>query len=203
MGDVTIRGCVLRTVGIEQIHRHTTHLRFPQSCNNIASGDPDRDLHPFAVGLQCRLYRQIAWIALPILRMLVAVAVDALREVTLLVEETHSDEVCTGIACGLAVVTRQYTQAARIDLEAFVEAVFRAEVGDERGIGGRRRGGREIGVLREQYLVVAGQVHRILGHLIQLFLGDAAQHEPGIAAGLFPQLAVEIFEQGARGPGAS
>ena len=86
-----------------------------------------------------RLDRQVARIALAVLGVLHAVVVDRLREVALLVEQTHGDEAGALIARRLAVVGGQHAEAAGVDREALVKAVLGAEVGDERLISRRAR----------------------------------------------------------------
>ncbi len=79
-----------------------------------------------------------------------------------------------------------------------MKAVLRAEVCDQRVARARIRRG-EVGIEALEHLVVTGQVLRICGGSVELFLLDTAQHEAGVTSRLLPQGFVEVLEQGAGG----
>src|SRR5579872_546243 len=76
MCDVTIGGRVLGAVGVQQINRNPSHLSLPKAGHHIARGDSHYDLHPLAAPVSSRLYREVARIALAVLRVLHSVVVD-------------------------------------------------------------------------------------------------------------------------------
>jgi len=63
--------------------------------------------------------------------VLLAVAVDGLGEIPLPVEQADADEGQAEVGCGLAVIAGENAQAARVDGETLVQAVFGAEVGHQ------------------------------------------------------------------------
>ncbi len=129
MSDVAIGGCVLGTIGIEQIDVNASDLRCPQTGDHLPAGNAHADRDPFSARLACRLYRKVARIALAILRMLNAVAVHGLGEIALSVKQAYRNEAGVLIAGGLAVIARQHAQATGVDRKALVEAVLGAEIG--------------------------------------------------------------------------
>ena len=97
-----------------------------------------------------------------VLRDLLAVAVDALIEIALPVQQSDRDERQPEVARGLAVVAGEHAEAARVDREALVQAEFGAEVRDQvvRGeIGELRRARRaQIRVERGDHRIVFGEI---------------------------------------------
>src|SRR6185437_1165149 len=105
MCDVAVGRRVLGAVGVEQVYRDASHLRLPEARVDVPSANPDDYLYPLSVGCASRLDRQVAGRALAILCMLYAVVIDALREVTLSIQQADRDEVGAVVAGGLAVVS--------------------------------------------------------------------------------------------------
>src|SRR6185437_14315546 len=154
MCDVAVGRRVLGAVGVEQVYRDASHLRLPEARVDVPSANPDDYLYPLSVGCASRLDRQVAGRALAILCMLYAVVIDALREVTLSIQQADRDEVGAVVAGGLAVVSGQHAEAAGIDGEAFVKAVLRTEV-RRQGLVGCGGAGGEILVESLERLSVA------------------------------------------------
>ena len=194
VGDVAVGGGVLRAVGVEQVYRDAAHLGAPQPRDHLAAGDAYADAQPGAARVAHRLDRQIARIALAVFGVLHAIVVDGLREISLLVEQSHRNEVGALIARGLAVVPGEHAEATRVDGEALVEAVLGAEVRHQRRLPGRSAH-LQVGVEARERPVVALEVARIAGAALERALIDAAKHQARIAVGLLPQLGIEIFEQ--------
>src|SRR6202034_4671028 len=124
---------------------------------------------------------------------------ERLGEIALFVEQPHGDEAGALVARRLAVVPGEYPEAPGVDGKALVEAVLGAEVGNERRIRGRRAVGK-VGVLGLERPVIARQALLVACAAVERGLVDAAQRQAGIAAGLLPQLGIEILEQRARRP---
>jgi hypothetical protein len=135
---------------------------------------------------------------LAIFRVLGAVIVDGLREIALGVEQADRDESQPLIARRLAVIAREHAEAARVDLEALVKAVLRAEVRDE-GLFFTAQRRRQVGVEGAKHVAVALEVPGIGRRTVEGSLIDAAQHKPWIAAGLLPELRIQRLEQRPRG----
>src|SRR5207237_3458556 len=161
-----------------------------------AHGNPD----PLAVASARRLYGYVSWVPFTILGMLDAVVVDGLREVPLPVQQSHRYEIGPLVACSFAVVAGQDAQTTRVDRETLMKAVLGTEVRDQ-GLVRGRCGSREIGIEGIERQHVARGIDRVLRGTVQRPLADAAKHETGIAACLFPQLRVEILEQRPGRPG--
>ncbi len=89
--------------------------------------DGNRDVLPvFSFGT---LQWQIGRYGKRVLFLLPAFAIDRLREITLVVEQSHSHQRDTQVRCTLEMVTRQHTETAGIDTQRFVQAELRREVG--------------------------------------------------------------------------
>ena len=82
-GDISIVGAILGAIGIEQNQRDAADQRAPQAHDHIAPGNPQSHLQPLAVRASERLHGQIARVMVAVLRVLHAIVVDPLREVTL------------------------------------------------------------------------------------------------------------------------
>ena len=199
VGNVPIGRRVFLAVGIEQVHRHAPDLRLPDARHDLAPGDAHRHLEPLAARVTRRFHRQVARIPLAILRLLDAVVVDRLGEVALLVEQSHGDEIRALIARRLAVVPGEHPEATGVDGEALVEAVLGAEISDQRLLC-RRCAHADVCIQRVQFLLVAAEVGLVPGAALEVALIHAAQHEARVAAGLLPQLRIQILEQGAGRP---
>ena len=158
--------------------------------------DAHADLEPLALRIACRLDRQIARVALAVLGVLHAVVVDRLREVALLVQQAHRrrswrarrSRPCSsrrparrgrpsrsGSSRGSRTRRRSTPPAARprsaaVTLQIGIE-VSRAPGGSARGMPESR------------------------AHALEPLLVHAAQHQARVAAGLLPQLRIEVLEQ--------
>src|SRR5262245_22427004 len=131
IGNVPVGGCVVLTIGVEQIDGDATDQSLPEPGYDIAPGDTDSHLQPASVRLAHRLDGQIAWIVFAILGVLNAVVIDSLGEVALPIEQADGEEIEPLIAGSLAMIARENAQAPRIDWKALVKAVLRTEVRDQ------------------------------------------------------------------------
>ena len=75
--------------------------------------------------------RHVVPVVVGVVLLLPAVEVEALLEVAFLVEQPDRHERQAEVACGLEVVAGEDAEAARIDGDAFVDAVLHAEVRGE------------------------------------------------------------------------
>ncbi len=198
IADVAIGRRVLRAIRIEEIDRDAPDLRLPYPRADFPPCDTHGDREPAPVIAVHRLDRQIARIMVPILGVLHAVVVDRLLEIALPVQQANGDEVHALVACRLAVIAGEHAETAGINREALVKAILGAEVGDERCILERRRGG--VLVERPQRLRVTPEIGRIPRCLFQRCLTDATKQQSWVTFGLLPQLGIEVFEQCAGRP---
>ncbi|OGI67492.1 MAG: hypothetical protein A2W18_04755 [Candidatus Muproteobacteria bacterium RBG_16_60_9] len=135
------------------------------------------------------------------MRDLVSLPIDGLREVALAVKQADRYERNAEVARGFAVVAGEYAQAAGVNLKAFVETEFGAEVGDQIFLRVDqtliRRLSRCVMVVvvdRKQSVVFLHE-NPILGRFFQPILRNAAQEHLRIVARALPQLRIEAIEQ--------
>ena len=193
MRDVTIGWRILRHVGVEQHDANASHERLPQARNHIPASHLHGHGDPRAVGGSDRLYRQIARIVITIARVLHAIAVHALREISLAVQQTDRDEIQPLVARGLAVIAGEHAETAGVDREALVEAVLGAEVRDK--LRALERWRIQIRIEAAEHIAIAREIRRIPGRAIERLLTNAAQQQFWIAADLAPQRWVQLLEQ--------
>ena len=132
-----------------------------------------------------------------------AVLVDDLPEKPVLVEEADADEGDVQVAGRLQVVAGEGAEAAGVDGQALVEAVFRRKVGDrlrpfhavERP--DLRGGGLVAHVVVEllEDLAVEAHVAGVFRGLQEPLGGDGLQHPDGIVAHPRPELGVQGGEE--------
>ena len=203
VGDGPVRLLVLRQVGVEQVQGDVAGLGLPYLQHHPAAGQVDEHMQFLTVD-QGRAQRQVLEPGRAVVGDLVAVGVDGLVEVALPVEHAHRYEGHAQIAGGLAVVTGQDAQAARIDGQGFVQAELGAEIGHQLvlfrvqvvpDLLARRLA--VVAVIGRQGTDIVLHVDPVLGGGIQTFLGHPAQEQLGIVAALVPQLRVQPVEQAA------
>ncbi len=198
-----ILGAVRFEVGVEKVQGDAAHTRAPDLGIHVVVAELHAHLERLAVLHHFR-DRQVAEVGVAIGRLLVALGVDRLLEVTLAIEQAHRDEGQRHIARGLAVVAREDAQATGVDRQALVESELRAEVRDELAFLQHRQplGARGAVVVRivggERALEVV-QERRILRRLVEPALVDAAQQRLGVVPDRFPQHRIEAVEKCARG----
>ncbi len=184
VGDVAVFVRVLRAVGVEQVHRYAPDLRAPDARGHFALADAHLHGEPLAGGIVHRLDRQVAGIGVGILGVLHALAVDALREVALSVQQSDRNEIQALVAGRLAVVAGQDPQAPGVDREALVETVLGAEISHQRLVAARL----DLDVVVEVVddLRVALYIYGIARGALEPGLVYAAQHQPRVATHLLP-----------------
>ena len=178
VGDGAVGFAVCRQVGVEQVQPHVPHARLPDLHLDDAIRKIDRDVDLAAARVMRRLDRQRGEIGVLVRRLLVAVAVDGLEEIALAIEQAHADERQPRVAGRLAVIAREDAEAAGVDRQAFVEAEFGAEVGDQvvgvEPVAGASRMG-EVGVVRRQDAAVVGEIALVFRDFVQALFVDLTQ----------------------------
>ncbi len=172
--DRAVRVRVGGHVRVEQEHRHAANLRQPDGGGHVAPGDLDDHRQRHADGVLDTAQREAVQVVVGVVVLLVPVGVDRLAEVALAVQQADTDERDRHVARGFHVIAGEHAEAAGVDPERFVEAVFGAEVGDRPLQPGR--------VLALEPLV------RPVGHVV-VELGDdvrVVRHEPLIREELVP-----------------
>ncbi|OPY91998.1 MAG: hypothetical protein A4E73_01572 [Syntrophaceae bacterium PtaU1.Bin231] len=129
-GDLPVLDSVARHVGIEQVQGNPPHLDFPDVREEGSAGEIERDLDLVAAVVPDDLHRHIGKIVFRVFRDLDSVAVKDLPEESALVQDPNADEGDVEIARGLQVVAGERSQAAGVDGDALVQAVFRGKVRD-------------------------------------------------------------------------
>ena len=110
------------------------------------------------------------------MRNLAAVFVNCLVEVPLSIKDAHGNKGYAQIAGSLAVVTRQYAKATRVDRQAFVKTKLCTEVGDQVlfGINIFTDAGMHallvIGIIGRQHPLKIFHENAVIGRSIQAFL---------------------------------
>ena len=131
VGDVAIGFAVVGEIGIEEIQNHMASAGVPDLCEHRAARHIDMHDHFAAVGAQRGFDRQLVHIGILVASDLIAVTVDALMEITLAIEQAHSDKRQTHIARRFAMIAGENAQPAGINRKTFVEAVLGTKVGDQ------------------------------------------------------------------------
>ena len=130
VGDRTVRLRVLGQVGVEEQHRDSAHLGQPDRHVEFSVGQLDGHGQRQPVLVLDPAERQPREVVVGVVVFLVPVGVDRLAEVALAIEEADAEERQRHVARGLHVVAGEHAEAARIDAERLVQAVFRTEVRD-------------------------------------------------------------------------
>ena len=130
VGDRPVGLGVLRQVRVEQEDGDAPDLGHPDRDVQVAPGQLDGHRQRQARRVLDPAERQAAQVVVGVVVLLVAVGIDRLAEIALAVEQPDADGRQGHVAGGLHVVAGEDPEAARIDPERLVEAVFGAEVGD-------------------------------------------------------------------------
>ena len=130
VGDRPVGLGVLRQVRVEQEDRDAADLGDPHRDVQVAPRQLDGHRQRQARRVLDPAERQAAQVVVGVVVLLVAVGVDRLAEIALAVEQPDADRRQGHVAGGLHVVAGEDPEAARVDPERLVEAVFGAEVGD-------------------------------------------------------------------------
>ena len=191
-----MRRKVRRVIAVQQVKFYPTHLHFPRAQPDGVTGQNDLQSQPLAVRLAQRRDRQLARVVIRIKRLLRAIVVNHLTEITLLVKQPHTDHRHTEIACSLELIAGHIAQSTGVNRQCLAQHVFHAEIRDAL----QRR-------LRMLFLKPRGRICRLpLGfqpivHLLakdwigergfELVLGNRLQHHPGILREL-PQRGIKL-----------
>ena len=130
VGDRPVGVGILRHVRVEEQHRDPADLGDPDRHEQVPPGQLDRDRQRQAGCVLDPAERQPAEVEVRVVVLLVAVGVDRLAEVALAIQEPDADRGQGHVAGRFHVVAGQDAEAAGVDAERLVEAVFGAEVGD-------------------------------------------------------------------------
>jgi hypothetical protein len=125
--------------------------------------------------------------------LLPAVVVEFLFEVALVVEEPDAAEIDADVGGGLEVITGEDAEAAAIEFDAFVEAEFEREVGDE-PVEAERIGGRafaEACFEASELGLEAG----VFGEGFEGGAGDPAEEFEWAAGAIAPEGGVDAAEE--------
>jgi hypothetical protein len=181
-GDPASDLAVLGPVGVQEIERHAAHVHAPDLRDDVLVTHRDDDGQRLAVLAGDQRRRLTLGIGLHPGLVLPSGGVDALAEVTLVVEQPDRDERQRAIGGLLEDVAGQRAQAAGVDRQRGVDAVLGAEEGHGpigAGRAGRRRGACEVGA--------DGLLH-----------GLAASHEVGVGGGALQRAERRFGEQAHR-----
>jgi len=133
VGDRPVRRRIQGRVRIQQDDGHPADADDPDVDVNVAAWELDRHGQLAALSIEHAADRQPMEVVIRVAVLLVAVGVDRLAEIAVAIEEADSDQRQRHVAGGLHVIAREDAEAAGVDAERFVEAVFGAEVGDRAG----------------------------------------------------------------------
>ena len=121
---------VLRQVGVEQQHRDASDLDLVDQQVDLPVEQRDADDQRPPVGAGHRHHRQARGIEVGIEVLLAPLGVHRLAEVAAAVVEADGDERQAEVGRRLAVVAGEDAEAAGVDAEALVQAVFGRKIGD-------------------------------------------------------------------------
>ncbi len=208
IGDGAVFVVIARHVGIEQIELEMSHHRLPDANRNVAAREAELDFYRPAIGSERWGDREIFQSMGMKLGALFGMFIDDLGEIALVVHQPDGHERQSEIARGLAIVARQDAEPAGIDGQAFVQAEFGAEIGDD--IVGRIQMARQFRVQAACLVLVVprnGQGVFVLLHeidvieqLLQTALGDLPQKHLGIVAAAVPQDGIHVPEDAPHTP---
>ncbi len=199
-----ILGQVALQVGVEEVERHAAHLRLPHAAMHVVLAELDAHLERRAVRARDRQDGQVGEVAVGVDRVLQALGIDRLREVALAVEQAHRHERQRHVARGLAMISGEDAQPARVDRQALVEAELGAEVRDQLALAQRGRlfrGGQAavVGVVGGEGAVVVVQEHRVARGFLEPALLHASQQRLRVLSHRVPERRIEPVEERARG----
>ena len=143
-GNLAVFGAVGFIIGIQQVQVRTAHRHFPDTGGQGTAGEGHRGRDPVAGRVQHRLGRNLQEVLSIVPGHLVAVGGQNLRKVAETVQKSHRHQVYIHVAGFLEIVTGEDPQAAGVDFQGCIQAVFHAEIGDGRG--GPFRLGGHVGV---------------------------------------------------------
>ena len=182
-------------VGVEQVQPASSHLHFPGPDPHRAAGERGGHPEPLAVLGSDGKNRKLAGLVDRIERLLVAVGVELLAEVSLLVEQPHGHHGNAEVARRLQLVAGDVAEAAGVDRQRLAQHVLHAEVRH----GPERRGsvyGLEPGRRRVRFLGLRQQLFHPCAQrgveTSQLLGRGGLQDQPRVPREL-PQLGVELL----------
>ena len=114
----------------EQQDRNSTDLGQPHGDRQLPSGELQLHGERQPLGVLDAGEREAAQVVVRVGVLLVAIGVDGLTEVALAIEQPDADERQRHVAGRLHVVAGEDPEAAGVDAERLVDAVFGAEIGD-------------------------------------------------------------------------
>ena len=132
VGDRAVLFAVQVVVGVEQVELGASHVAAPDAPGDDTARQAELDRKPVAVLVADGRDRQFREVLRLIARLLVACGREALREVAVPVKQPHGDHRYVFVAGLLEVVAREDAEAAGIDFQRAVDAVFHAEIADLR-----------------------------------------------------------------------
>ena len=194
-------GMVFRQVGIEQIHRHATHLHLPDADVDVAPEGVHRDEVLLAVLAGQRHDGHRIEVDGIVRVLLPAVHADVLIEVALPVQNAHGHERDPEIGCRLEVVTGEYAETTGVDRHGVVHPELGAEVRDRLSAQfGKGAGvpGVLVRALRGQPphgAVVARTEDGIVGELHQTGRIDELKQPDRVVAQPMPEALVDLLEE--------
>ncbi len=199
--DAPVVGRVCLDIGVEQHESDVAQATDPGAHRDVASEQVDVQAQRLAAcvlrlgeGEVGALHRQVT-------HQLSSFAVDLLAQVARAVEEAHRDEGQAQVARRLAMVTGQHAEAAGVQRQALMQAVFGAEVGDEivrrieRTLDTHVARLLQVAAVGRKHRLVLLQEHRVCRRRVQCRLRHAAQEHLRVVSAGVPQLAIEITEQ--------
>jgi len=191
-------------VGVEQVDRHAPDLHLPGADVHRSSRGLHRGEPGLSVRSRHRHQRRGTHVVLFVAVFLPTVQCEALIEISLAIEQADSHQRHPQVARRLAVVSRQYSQASRVDRHRVMEPELGAEV--------RYRSPVQIRITAcEPGLVMVALMLHPLHHIIipaeEVAItgagGDAGRINPAqqlerVVPGPMPQCLVDRLEKGPR-----
>jgi hypothetical protein len=195
-GDGAVLRAISRKIGIEEIELNAADDGTPNAGSEFAIGKLDADLH---IGNE--LDRENVEVVFFAGFLLPAGGIEVLPKISFLIEKADSDQRKAEIAGGFEMVAGENTKSPGKNGETFGDAELEREVGDEEivvlgvftVIPGALAG--EVGVQAFGDAVEVGEKGIVAGSGFEDGLFDAAQKTDRIAAGDFPEVAIEAAEK--------
>src|ERR1019366_6862694 len=115
-------------VGIEKKQIDAAYADTPDFGADDAATGFNLHADGFAVGADGGLHGELIDVGMEVLFVLPALAVEALGEVALAIEQAHADQGNAEVGRAFDMVTGQHAEAARVDGQRFMQAEFSGEI---------------------------------------------------------------------------
>ena len=193
VGHFTVFRTVGLEIGVKQIQVGTADGDLPDTGGQVAARKGDLRGHPLSFGIHDRFGRDVEEVLGIVTGFLVTLCGQHLGKVAIAVEQTDGDEVDVHVGRLLQVVAGQDAEAAGINLQGRIQAVFHAEIGDGRV--GTLFFGRHVGVELIHDGFELGKESFVFCKFGVTLEADGIENDFRVVTGGMPDFGVDRFEK--------